>query len=74
MRNGDLRWFRTYPVLRPMIVNTPDESFRGVLWAKRGDYLILRNAELLKPGGDTVPIDGDVLIPRRRINFIQLIG
>ena len=48
-----------YPVLRRVIVSTKtDKSFRGVLWRRRGGYVVLRNAQLLKARGETVPMDG----------------
>lgn len=63
-----------YPVLETVIVNTKTaRAFRGVLWAKRRDHLVLRNAELLKRG-EAVPIDGDVLIERANVDFIQVLA
>lgn len=67
--------FDRYPCLRQVIVNTRTEkAFRGVLWQRRGGYLVLRNAELLKAGGETVPMDGEVIIDRSNVDFIQVVG
>ncbi len=64
-----------YPCLRQVIVNTRTErAFKGVLWQRRGGYLVLRNAELLKGRGEVVPMDGEVLIDERSVDFIQVVG
>lgn len=73
--NWDL--FRPYPTLRQVVVNTrTDRAFRGVLWRKRWGYLVLRNAELVKAGGggETVRMDGEVVIDRTNVDFIQVLG
>jgi small nuclear ribonucleoprotein (snRNP)-like protein len=66
--------FDRYPTLRRVVVNTKtDRAFRGVLWRRRRGYLVLRNAELLKPGGETVAMDGEVVIPSENVDFIQVL-
>ena len=69
-------FFRRYPVLRQVIVNTRarDESFRGVLWRKRRGYLVLRSAEMLRGKGETVPMVGELVIPADNVNFIQVVS
>lgn len=67
--------FEPYPVLRKVIVNTrTDRAFRGVLWRKRRGYLVLRNAELLRIRGEVTPMDGELVIERDNVDFIQVIG
>ncbi len=62
-----------YPTLQTGIVNLKSgKAFRGVIWQRKGGYLALRNAELLRSGGETVEIVGEVAIPERDIEFIQL--
>jgi small nuclear ribonucleoprotein (snRNP)-like protein len=64
-----------YPTLRNVIVNTKtDKAFRGVLWERKRGYLVLRNAELLKPKGETAPIDGELVIEASNIDFIQVVS
>ncbi len=64
-----------YPVLTQVIVNTKtDRAFRGVLWARKGHYLVLRNAELLKGRGETAVLDGDTVIPLENVDFMQVVG
>lgn len=69
-----MRWLTRYPCLRRVVVNTrTDRAFRGVLWARRAGYLVLRNAEMIKPGGITVPVDGEVVIEAGNVDFIQVV-
>jgi len=61
-------------VLRRVIVNTKTErAFRGVLWRRWWVYLVLRNAELIKGRGETVPVEGEVVILRENVDFIQVL-
>ena len=64
-----------YPFAETVIVNTKTKlAFRGVLWSQKGTYLVLRNAELLKGKGEAAVIDGEVLIDRTNIDFMQVIA
>ncbi len=64
-----------YPTLRQAIVNLKTgKSFRGVIWDRRGGFFVLRNAELLKGRGETVPVDGEVLVREADVEFVQLPG
>ena len=66
--------FDRYPTLRRVVVNTKtDRVFRGVLWRKCWRYLVLRNAELVKPGGETVRVDGEVVIEVANVDFVQVL-
>ena len=65
-------WIRT-ALRRSVVVNLDtDRAFRGVLWARRGRLLVLRSAVLLEPGADPAPVDGEVVIERGRVEFIQV--
>lgn len=67
--------FQGYPFAETVIVNTKTKlAFRGVLWSQRGAYLVLRNAELLKSAGVATAIDGEVLIDRSNVDFMQVIA
>jgi small nuclear ribonucleoprotein (snRNP)-like protein len=67
--------FDRYPAVRAVIVNTKsDKAFRGVLWRRTGEYLVLRNAELLKPRGEVSPMDGEVMILASNVDFVQVVG
>jgi hypothetical protein len=57
-----------------VIVNTrSDKSFRGILWATEGDWLQLRQAELLDGASGPVIMVGDQLIERGNVDFIQVL-
>lgn len=61
-------------VTQTVIVNLKtDKAFRGILWQERRDLLVLRDAELAEHG-DTTSVDGEVLIDRDNIDFVQVIG
>jgi len=56
------------------VVNTKtDRAFRGLLWRKAWGYLVLRNAEMIKPGGETVRMDGELVIEAGNVDFLQVL-
>ena len=66
--------FARYPTLKRVIVNTKtDKAFRGVLWQQRGGYLVLRECELLKPGGAATAIAGEVIIDAANVDFMVVL-
>ncbi len=67
--------FNRYPTLKLVIVNLKtDTSFRGVFWGRRGQWLILRKAQLIRPKAAPLPIDGEVLIDRANIDWVQVVS
>lgn len=50
------------------------KAFDGLLWARKGRLVVLRDARLIEPGAEPVPVDGDVLLDRDRIDFVQAAG
>lgn len=52
---------------------TAGAVFRGVLWSDSRELLVLRNAQMIHEG-DPVPIDGEVVVDRRRIEFVQRVS
>jgi hypothetical protein len=58
-------WRRT-AVRKRVVINLADKAFSGILWAKRGPLLVLRDAELLEAGRAPQPVDGEVVIERAR--------
>lgn len=67
-------FFDRYPTLRTVIVNTKtDRAFRGVLWRKGKGYLVLRNVEMLKGKGETIPMDGELMIESANVDFVQVV-
>ena len=66
--------FDRYPCLRRVLVNTKtDRVFRGVLWRKKRGFLVLRDATLLQPGDKAITVDGEVLIERDNVDFMQIL-
>ena len=65
-----VRWSRT-AVRRRVVVNLGDEAVDGVLWARRGRLLVLRDARLLVPGREPTVMDGDVIVDRDRVQWVQ---
>lgn len=64
--------FHRVALLREVVVNLDDNtSIRGVLWQQRGPLLVLKNAVLLVPSGTPTPLDGEAIIERSRVVFIQ---
>jgi small nuclear ribonucleoprotein (snRNP)-like protein len=69
-----LSWRRT-AVRRRVLVNLKTEkAFRGVLWAKRGPLLVIKHAELLEGRREPVAIDGEVVVERSNVDFVQVLS
>jgi len=71
-----LLWWRPPCLLRLVIVNLKAEetALRGVLWRSRGAWLTLRNASILKTDGSAAPLDGEVVVHRSNIAFLQVLA
>lgn len=67
-------WWRRTALRKRVVVNLADKAFSGVLWAKRGPLLVLRDAVLMQHGAADTPMDGEVVIERARVEFIQVAG
>jgi len=71
-----LCWWRPPCLLRAVIVNLRDDSstaIRGVLWSTRGRWMTFKDASLLKAGSASTPVDGELVIDRDRIAFLQVL-
>ena len=71
-----LLWWRPPCLLRTVIVNLtgPEaSSIQGVLWSSRGAWLTVREPKLLLESGGLRPIDGEVVVHRDRIAFVQVL-
>jgi hypothetical protein len=56
-----------------VLVNLDDgRAFAGILYSRRGPLLILRQARLIEPGSEPIAVDGEVIVERSRISFIQV--
>lgn len=71
---GGIQWIHRDRVVvrRRVLVNLDTgRAFAGVLWCKTGDWLVLRNAEMMERGQAAVPVDGEVVLERQRVEFLQ---
>lgn len=74
-----MRWllFWRHPaLLRRVIVNQTSDtsvSMQGVLFQSRGPWIVLRESSLLKAGIPPIPMEGEVLIHRDQIAFVQVL-
>jgi small nuclear ribonucleoprotein (snRNP)-like protein len=67
--------FRRCLERRRVVVNLlSGRAFDGVLYARRGPLLILRNAVMHERGAEPAPVDGDVVVERNQVEFIQVTG
>lgn len=61
-------------VRRRVMVNLVDgKAVSGVLWARRGRLLVLKDATLHEPGAEPTTVDGEVLVERHRVDFVQVL-
>jgi hypothetical protein len=70
-----LLWWRPPCLLRAVIVNLRDDpqAIKGVLWSARGPWLVLVDATLLAEGVPPTRIDGEVVLHRSIVKFLQVI-
>jgi hypothetical protein len=71
-----LDWLAPPCLYRSVVVHLiaePDTAIRGVLWQSRGAWLVLKKAAMLKPNFDPQPIDGDALVHRSNVAYVQVI-
>lgn len=60
-----------------MIVNLKSEdsgALRGVLWSTRGPWLTLRNVSVIRTGGGVSALDGEAIIHRDNVSFLQVVS
>lgn len=74
MKGVAVFWWRRTAVRKRVVVNLADKAFSGVLWAKRGPLLVLRDAVLMQHGAADTPLDGEVVVERSKVDFIQVAG
>lgn len=70
-----LRWWQPPCFLKTVIVNIRGEetAVQGVLWRARGPWLVLRDASVLKPHGEPLKLDGEAVIHRSQVLFLQVL-
>jgi len=71
-----LLFWRPPCLLRTVLVNlkTDPDVLRGVLWASRGSWLVLREPELLRAGQPAARLEGgEVVIHRSNVAYLQVL-
>lgn len=64
--------FRRTVVHRRVVVNLTDgTALEGVLFRQDGPLLVLKDTTLHLPGAAPTHLDGDVVVERERVSFIQ---
>lgn len=64
--------FRRVIQRRRVIVNLTDgSSIDGIFYRQDGPLLVIKNAQYLEPRQEPVDLDGDTVIERDRVLFIQ---
>ncbi len=65
---------RTHPAIgRRVLVNLDEGAVRGFLIRQYGDWLVLQHVEWLQSDGQRAPLDGDLVLERRRVQFLQML-
>ena len=59
---------------RRVLVHVDGQTIDGILWKRRGPLLVLRSASMLSPQGGAVPIDGEVVVERHRVSWMQVLS
>lgn len=66
-------FLRTLARRRVVVSLVDGTAFTGIIWARRGPLLVLRDAQLLGPDGPT-SVDGEVVIERPRVSWVQVLA
>lgn len=74
-----LDWLRPYPELEAVLVNLKSGTvFRGLIWRRRGGWLVLRQVVLLSDRGNDLRegkvLTGEVLVLLGDVDFVQVVG
>jgi hypothetical protein len=59
-----------------VMVNTKSgKAFRGIWWqcSLFQEYITLKNAELIESGSKPLPVDGELILFKRDVEFIQVL-
>lgn len=52
----------------------PERAFEGVLWKRCNGFLVLKHATLHQVGRDPLKFSGEVLLPEREVDFLEVHG
>jgi hypothetical protein len=63
-------------MLRVVILNLKADAgvaYRGVLWRYRGGWFVLRDVALLHAQGNATPFDGEMVVHRANVSYLQVL-
>jgi hypothetical protein len=69
-------WWRPPCLLRECIINLksdPSTAIQGVLWQSRGAWLTVKHPKALSAGAPPRPMDGDAVVHRSNVAFLQVL-
>jgi small nuclear ribonucleoprotein (snRNP)-like protein len=69
-----LSFRRTLERKRVVVNLHSGRAFVGILWAQRGPLIVLRDVTMHEAGAAPAGVDGEIVIERREIEFIQVTG
>ena len=70
-------WWRPPCLLRTVIVTLKHDdatAYKAVLWSSRGSWLTFRNCSLLVKDRPPTPMDGELVIHRSNVAYLQVVG
>lgn len=50
-----------------------DQSYRGLLWQRHAEFLVLKDAELLRERTDPVKMVGELMIYSANVEYLQVL-
>ncbi|SUA72667.1 Uncharacterised protein [Nocardia otitidiscaviarum] len=64
-----------YVVHRRVVVNLlSGTAITGVITKTRGPLYVLRDAAVLRENGEAVPADGEIVVDKANVDYIQAVG
>lgn len=70
----DLLWSRRLVARRRVLVQLDTgRAVVGTLWTTKANRIVIKNAELFEPGTEPTKMDGDVVIERARVEYVQAV-
>lgn len=65
---------RPLALRRRVLVNLKTgKAVAGVLWTRRRGVIVLKSATLHEPRAQPVPVDGEVIIAKENVDFVQVL-
>lgn len=74
LTRGPVAWRRIVVGRRVSISLKAGPSISGILIRERGELLVVAEARLLEEGSPPVPLDGEVVLERAAVSFVQVLA